>query len=86
MPSGVRFRIDGSVVDIVTTPVFEQRWGGRRGTDRHTQTVKDLPYRLRRIDRAEDAHSTTAKVAFQRVDGEHPFQQFRPGVPLGTVP
>ena len=65
VPSGVGVRIDGDVVGSVTP--FDQRGGYRRGADRHPQTGEYLPYRLGRVNRAEDAHPAAAAVTFQRV-------------------
>lgn len=79
VPSGVGVRIDGDVFGTVTP--FDQRGGYRRGADRHPQTGQNFAYRLGRVDRAEDAHPAAATVARQRIDGEHPLQQFRPGRP-----
>ena len=82
VPSGVGVRIDGDVVGTITP--FDQRGGYRRGADRHPETGEYLPYRLGRVNRAEDAHPAAAAVTFQRVYREHPLQKFRPGVPLGA--
>lgn len=84
VPSGVGVRIDGGVVGTVT-PFFDPRGGRRRGADRDPQTSQYLPYRLGRVDRAEDAHPAAATVAFQRIDGEYLLQRFRPVVPLGAL-
>ncbi len=54
VPSGVGVRIDGDVFGTITP--FDQCGGYRRGADRHSQTGQYLPYRLGRVDRAQDAH------------------------------
>ena len=66
MPSRVGVRIDGGVFGTVT-PFFDPRGGYRRGADRHPQTGEYLPYRLGRVDSAEDAHPAAAAVAMLAV-------------------
>src|SRR5206468_10350694 len=52
-------------------------WGSTR---RQAETVENLPYRIRRMNRRDDSHPTLTTRTFQNVQGPYTFHELSPGI------